>query len=90
MECADKRTKGAVYDYALGIGEKASPVEQTRRKFSKRIEEGDKVEISERQGAPKVRTVGVVRDGRVVALIKYRRGTGGGWLPDSYEACAEF
>ena len=79
----------AVFDYVQGIGEKASPVEQARCRFSKRIEEGDKVEIAERQGAPKVRTVGVVRDGRVVALIKYHRGTGGGWLPDSYEACAD-
>jgi hypothetical protein len=27
--------------YAQGIGEKASPVEQARRRFSERIEEGD-------------------------------------------------
>ena len=39
-----------------------------------------------------LRTVRVVRDGRVVALIHYKegRGSGGGWLLDSYEACAEF
>jgi hypothetical protein len=98
LECADKRTKGAVFDYALGIGEKVSPVEQTRRRFSKRIEEGDKVEITEHLGGPstgyygeQLRTVRVVRDGRVVALMFYKEGIdNGGWLLDSYEACAEF
>jgi hypothetical protein len=98
LECADKRTKGAVYDYALGIGEKASPVEQTRRKFSKRIEEGDKVEIADQVGPTEgwygeaLRTVRVVRDGRVVALMFYKRGqeVEGGWLLDSYESCGEF
>ena len=98
MECADKRTKGAVYDYALGIGEKAGPVEQTRRKFSKRIEEGDKVEIAGQVGPTEgwygeaLRTVRVVRDGRVVALMFYKGGidSAGRWLLDSYEACGEF
>jgi hypothetical protein len=33
--------------------------------------------------------VRVVRDGRVVALITYGR-VGGGWLLESYEACADF
>jgi len=85
--------------YAQGIGEKASPVEQARRRFSKRIKEGDTVEITDDQRGPTVgyygeqlRTVRVVRDGRVVALIHYKEGrsSGGGWLLDSYEACAEF
>ena len=80
----------AVFDYAQGIGKKASPIEQARRRFSKRIEEGDTVEMAERPEGPNVRTVRVVRDGRVVALIKYRRGTGGGWVPDFYEVCGEF
>jgi hypothetical protein len=98
LECRQDSTEGAIFDYALGIGEKASPVEQARRRFSKRIEEGDKVEIAERQGDPTVgyygeelRTVRVVRDGRVVALMFYKEGTdNGGWLLDSYEACGEF
>jgi hypothetical protein len=48
--------------------------------------------MAERPEGPNVRTVGVVRDGRVVALIHYKEGlgSGGGWLLDSYEACAEF
>jgi len=98
LECRQDSTEGAIFDYALGIGEKANPVEQARRRFSKRIEEGDKVEIAERQGDPTVgyygeelRTVRVVRDGRVVALMFYKEGTdNGGWLLDSYEACGEF
>jgi hypothetical protein len=99
LECRQAGTKGAVFDYARPIGEKAGPVEQARRRFSKRIEEGDKVEIAERQGDPtagyygeELETVRVARDGRVVALMFYKEGIegGGGWLLDSYEACAEF
>ena len=57
------------------------------------------MEIANGQGGPTVgyygeelRTVRVVRDGRVVALMhcKEGRGAGGGWLLDSYEACGEF
>jgi hypothetical protein len=92
LECSSKNTESAIYDYALGIGEKASPVEQTRRRFSKRIEEGDKVEITKQPGGPTVgyygealRTVRVVRDGRVVALMFYKAGRGakevGSWTP---------
>jgi len=43
-------TDGAIYVHARGIGEKVSPVEQTRRRFSKRIEEGDTVEIADDLG----------------------------------------
>ena len=99
LECPEYSQEGAVFDYAQGIGEKASPVEQARRRFSKRIEEGDTVEIADDQGGTTVgyygeelRTVRVVRDGRVVALMHYKegRGAGGGWLLDYYEACGEF
>jgi hypothetical protein len=99
LDCPEYSQEGAVFDYALGIGEKASPVEQARGRFSRRIEEGDTVEIADDQGGSTVgyygeelRTVRVVRDGRVVALIHYKEGlgSGGGWLLDSYEACAEF
>ena len=41
LECPEYSQEGAVFDYALGIGEKASPVEHARHRFSKRIEEGD-------------------------------------------------
>jgi hypothetical protein len=98
LECADKRTNGAVYDRAQGTGEKTSPVEQTRRHFSKHTEEGDTVEVADQVGPGKgyygeqLRTVRVVRDGRVVALMFYKEGIEGegGWLLDSYESCGEF
>jgi hypothetical protein len=78
----------AILDYIVRA-KGASPVELTQDEFSKRIEEGDTVEIANRQEDPNVRTVRVVRDGRVVALITYGR-VGGGWLLESYEACADF
>ncbi|HET7269992.1 MAG TPA: hypothetical protein VFI90_02785 [Rubrobacter sp.] len=97
LEGAEKHTEGAVYDYARGTWEKASPVEQTRHRFSKRIEEGDKVEIADQRGTTEgyygeqLRTVHVVRDGRVVALMFYKEGEeGGGWLLDECESCGEF
>ncbi len=76
-----------VVDYAPGAkGEKANPVELARRDFSKNIEEGDEV-VPERDRNPG--TVRVIRDGRVVAVIEYRRA-GGGWLYDHYDACSDF
>ena len=89
LQCRSSSMNAAVFDYAVGAkGEKASPVELARGDFSKSIEEGDKVEIADRPEGTHMRTVRVVRDGRVVALIKYRR-VGGGWVLDSYEACAD-
>jgi len=52
LQCPKYSQEGAVFDYAQGIGEKASPVEQARRRFSKRIEEGDTVEITDDREAP--------------------------------------
>jgi hypothetical protein len=99
LQCPEYAWVSAVFDFAQGIGEKASPVEQARRRFSKRIEKGDTVEIADDLGGPtegyygeELRTVRVVRDGRVVALIFYKEALegGGGWLLDSHEACGEF
>lgn len=89
LQCRSAAMDAAILDYAVGAkGEKASPVELTQDEFSKSVEEGDTVEIADRQEGPNVRTVRVVRDRRVVALIKYRRA-GAGWLLESYEACAD-
>ena len=90
LQCPEYASESAVFDYAQGIGEKTSPVEQARRRFSERIEEGDKVELADRPRGPNKRIVRAVRDGRVVALIDYTRGTGGGWRLESYERCIEF
>ncbi len=90
LECPGGMGVGGFFDYAPGAkGEKANPVELARRDFSKQIDEGDTVEIADRPRGRNARTVRVVRDGRVVALIEYRRA-GGGWLQDHYEACANF
>jgi hypothetical protein len=89
LQCRSDAMNAAIFDYAVGAkGEKASPVELAQGDFSKSIEEGDTVEIADRPEGTHMRTVGVVRDGRVVALIKYRR-VGGGWVLESYEACAD-
>jgi hypothetical protein len=88
LQCRSRKMNAAILDYIVRA-KGASPVELTQDEFSKRIEEGDTVEIANRQEDPNVRTVRVVRDGRVVALITYGR-VGGGWLLESYEACADF
>ena len=76
-------------DFAPGAkGDKATPVEQARRDFSKEIEEDDEMLASEASGR-KPGTVRVIRGGRVVAVIHYRRA-GGGWLYDHYDACSDF
>jgi hypothetical protein len=78
-------------DYVMGAkGKKGTPVEVARREFSKKIEEGDTVEIADRsKGQNAKATVRVIREGQVVARIEYRRA-GGGWLQDYYEACNDF
>jgi hypothetical protein len=64
------RVSGIV-DYAPGSkGEKTSPVELARHRFSEEIEEGDRVVARRGRSAGTVR---VIRDGRVVAVIEYRR-----------------
>jgi hypothetical protein len=89
LQCRSSAMDAAILDYAVGAkGENANPVELTQDEFSKSIEEGDTVEIADRQEGPNLRTVRVIRDGRVVAHITYRRG-GEGWLLESYEACAD-
>ena len=75
---------------ASSKGKKGTPVEIVRREFSKKIREGDTVEIADRSsGQYTTATVRVIREGRVVALIEYWRA-GGGWLQNSYDACATF
>jgi hypothetical protein len=91
LVCPNGDAVARTLDYAMGAkGKKGNPVEIARREFSKKIREGDTVEIADRsRGQHAVATVRVIREGRVVALIEYRRA-GGGWLQDYYEACATF
>jgi hypothetical protein len=91
LVCPNDEAVARTLDYAMGAkGKKGNPVEVARREFSKKIREGDTVEIADRsRGQNAMATVRVIREGRVVALIEYRRA-GGGWLQDYYEACANF
>lgn len=76
--------------YAPGArGEKGDPVDITRRRFSEEIEEGDVVEVAGYPESRGERTVRVVREGRVVAVVEYFRESGG-WLGSGYSACAGF
>ena len=94
LECREDSTTAAIYDFWQGRGsKKASLVEHAQHHFSKRIEEGDKVEATESLGGPKVEIVRVLRDERVVALLYYSDYNGAserGWFLGYYEACAEF
>lgn len=89
LECPGGVAVSGTDDYGSGAeGEMVSPVEMARREFSRQIKPGDKVEVAAaRYGAS--RTVRVTRGGRIIALIDYRH-VKGGWLKDSYEACAGF
>ena len=79
--------RGATVDYASGAkGKKGDPVEIARREFPKKIREGDTI-VAERSRNPyPMTTVRVIREGRVVAIIKYTRA-GGGWLKEDYMLC---
>lgn len=90
LECPGGMAVSGIGDFAPGAeGKEADPVEQTRRAFSGQIREGDRVGLSTTPQRGDQRTVRVVREGRTVALIVYRHA-GGGWLMDSYDACAGF
>ncbi len=90
LECPNGNVIGRIIDHSEPKGKKGTPVEIARREFSKKIREGDTVEIADRSsGQYTTATVRVIREGRVVTLIEYWRA-GGGWLQNSYDACATF
>ena len=65
-------------------GTKVPPLQQTRRGFSEKIREGDRVVGGHSRG-----TVLVIREGRAVAIMHYRHERSG-WFDDGYEACTGF
>ena len=71
-------------------GRDESPVEQTREFFSDQLEPGDTVELAGYPERRRHKTVRVVRDGGVLAVVEYPWDSGGGWYQDGYSACAEF
>jgi hypothetical protein len=93
LECPNGMAVSGSYDYVEGAkGKKGTPVEIARREFSKHIKEGDTVRMGDRSaggGRDAEATVGVIREGRLVARIEYMRA-GGGWLKDYSEYCANF
>ena len=91
LECPSHKSVSGFTDYVMRAkGKRGNPAEIAQREFAKKIREGDTVEIAHRSGGQNAKaTVHVIREGRVVALIEYRRA-GGGWLQDYYEACANF
>ena len=87
LECLGSEavsTAGGAYPEGAK-GTKVPPLQQTRRGFSEKIREGDRVVGGHGRG-----TVLVIRDGRTVAITHYLRDGSGGWLENGYEACAGF
>ena len=87
LEClgrmqADK-SGGAYPEGARGT--KVPPLQLTRRDFSEKIREGDRVVGGHGRG-----TVLVIREGRTVAITHYLRDGSDGWLENGYEACTGF
>lgn len=71
-------------------GRDETPVEQTREFFSDQLKPGDTVELAGYPERKRHKTVRVVRDGTVLAVVEYPWGSGGSWYQDGYSACAEF
>jgi hypothetical protein len=94
LECLQGATEGGGDQHMEKVRSEAGLVEHARRSFSKRIEEGDTVELvgsTEGTDRGELRKVRVVRGGRVVALFYYPEAyRGGGWALEYYEWCSEF
>jgi hypothetical protein len=88
LECAGGSVSYHPLFEAQSKGDPAPPVDQVRAHYEDRLREGDVVEVA---GYPEARnrSVRIVRDDRVVALVEYRPVEGGGWLPDSSNHCEE-
>jgi hypothetical protein len=91
LQCSDGRAMGSSGPSYAGEspeGGKDLP-ELARRSFSESLQPGDVVEVAGYPEARERRSVRVVRDGRVVAVLDFLP-SGDGWLPDSYTACLNF
>jgi hypothetical protein len=82
---------GGVGDYPQGAtGERGDPVDLARTRFEQvtDIRDADVIEIA---GYPEdeLRTVRLVRGGRVVATISFYESGQGGWLEDTFSRCDE-
>lgn len=80
-----------VSDYAEGAtGEHGDPVDLARTRFEQvtDVRADDVIEVA---GYPEddLRTVRLVRDGRVIATISFSASGRGGWLEDTFARCDE-
>ena len=90
LECKGGMAVSGGPQYAAGVkGKRGDLVEITRRSFSDHVRDGDQVKLAGYTESRDYRTVRVVRDGRVIAIVVYGR-EGKGWLQDRYEACQSF
>jgi len=71
-------------------GERGDPVDLARTRFDQVTDLGDD-DVVEIAGYPKdeLRTVRLIRNGRVVATITYYEDGQGGWLEDTFSRCDE-
>jgi hypothetical protein len=75
-------------DYAADTGGLRDPVKAARQALGKRIEAGDRVErVRSSSSTPLVR---VVRDGEVVAVVRFMAAENGGWLANQVDMCGDF
>lgn len=82
---------GGVSDYPEGAtGERGDPVDLATARFDQVTDLGD-ADIVELAGYPQeeLRTVRLVRDGRVVATISFYGSERDGWLEDTFSRCKE-
>lgn len=80
---------GPAYGGDLPEGEKGDLTAVARRSLSESLQPDDEVEVAGYPKARERRSVRVVRDGAVVAVLDFLP-SGNGWLPDSYTACEDF
>ncbi|HJQ28100.1 MAG TPA: hypothetical protein VJ827_02075 [Rubrobacter sp.] len=90
LQCEGGMAMSGGPQYAPGAkGKRGDLVEITRHSFSDQIRDGDSVELAGYPENRDERSVRVVREGQVIAMVAYFR-EGKGWLQDHYEACASF
>jgi hypothetical protein len=92
LQCSDGRAMGSSGPSHGGEspeGEKGSLPALARRAFSESLQPGDVVEGAGYPEARERRSVRVVRDGKVVAMLDFQPSPEG-WSPGSYTACLNF
>jgi len=91
VECApgDGATIGIMDHVSDATGQQGDPVDLTRTLLAAQLRSGDNVEHA---GYPDTvnAKVRVVRDGKVIAVVRWTAAQDGGWLPDETQECGSF